>query len=351
MKRNKAVDFLTVTLFFGILLSYTIYIGIDVLVHFKDDNFTENANKSGFNGMFYEDDNLDAFVKSLDYKMFGYTGNTNIIVGKDDWLFEVRDSQSGYERLLDYVGGSEFSAEQLENAHMNIVLEQNYYKAVNAEYMLVVVPDSMTVCADKLPSYLGKQSDNTRREMLVRYLAERGNGAFVDPTSSLIEANNEVYTYDNTENSVNAFGAYIIYSNIMQNVSADLDASFVDRDQVEFFVRNTEGKAVAVSAGLDKTVKNKTVSLTDKAEYNYKVIASAKNKIVTRMPEPTNGTRVVVECADDWVRTQLTPYLSNTFYEVVYTSNADVTRAEADKNGTSLVIRIMHEGELGALTK
>ncbi|MBE6577573.1 MAG: hypothetical protein E7653_05500 [Ruminococcaceae bacterium] len=354
MKRNKVIDFLTVTLFFGILLSFMIYTGIETLMQYERNGAVSiGEQKGGFNSMFYEDENLDGFVKSFDYRVFGQTGSADLIVGKDDWLFEVRDTQSGYERLLDYIGGNQFDDKQLERAHKKITDDKKFCEDNGAKYVLVVVPDAITVCSDKVPSYLGLQSENTRRAQLNRYLAGVSESAFVDPTQSMIEANEQLCTYNNTENSINAYGAYVIYEGVMRELDGYAQRGVVPiaREDVEFFTRLTDGKSVAVRAGLDKTVKNRTVSLTDKMEYDYKVVGSSKGAILTRMNVASNDMRVIVECADDWDRTQLTPYFSNTFYEVVYTSGEDGTRAVLQKDGADIVIRLVHEGELGYIAK
>ncbi len=354
MKRNKAIDFLTVTLFFGILLSFMIYLGVDTLMQYEGNKTLDEGGKnSGFNSMFYDDEIIDSFVKSFDYRVFGRTSGPALIVGEDDWLFETKDTQNGYERLLDYIGGNQFDEQQLEKARNKIAEEKKYCADNGAEYLLVVVPDAITVCSDKVPVYLGEQSENTRRAQLNAYLAGASEAAFVDPTRQMIDASRELCAYNNTENSINAYGAYIIYDTVMKKLGEYGQRGVLPlaREDVEFFTRLTDGKSIAVRAGLDKTVKNRTVSLTDKMEYDYKVVSSGKGTTLTRMNTAKNDVRVIVECGDDWNRTQLTPYFSNTFYEVVYTTNGDGTRASLEKGGADIVIRLVHEGELYILTK
>ncbi len=354
MKRSKAIDFLTITLFFGILLTFMIYIGLDTLVEYEVDGISEPGESiGGFNKIFYNEENIDGFVNSFDYRVFGHTGNNGIIIGKDYWLFEAKDTQSGYERLLDYIGGSPFNEWQLERIHQRIDEDNEYFAENGVEYLLVVVPDSMTVCSDNVPQYLGGQSKNTRRGQLAAYLSGYSDSAFVDPTAPMIEASGQMSTYNNTENSINAYGAYIIYDTVIQRLGIGDEQGVrpILKDDVEFFTRLTDGKSIAVRAGLDKTVKNRTVSLTDKMGYYYKVVGSGKESTLTRMNEATNNVRIIVECGDDWDRTQLTPYLSNTFYEVVYTANAEGTRAALKEHGATAVIRIVHEGDLVNLAR
>ena len=351
MKRNNAIDFLTVTLFFGIMLSFMIYLGIDTLVQYEP--MTKDDTSGGFNSMFYNDDNMDSFVKSFDYKVFGQTGASELIVGKDDWLFEAKDVQSGYERLLDYIGGCQFDGQQLEAIDKKISSDKSYFEQKGADYLLVVIPDSITVCSDKVPSYLGYQSENTRRAQVAAYLSGASADCYIDPTAQMIDANKTLSAYNNTENSINAYGAYVIYGSVMDRLGGyeDSGVSKISENEVEFFTRLTDGRSIALRAGLDKTIKNRTVSLTDKMEYSYEVVSSGKSTTLTRMDNATNNVRIIVECNEDWDRTLLMPYFSNTFYEVIYTSNAAATRIAIEKNDVAIVVRLIHEGELDSLIR
>jgi hypothetical protein len=348
MKRNKAIDFLTVTLFFGIILSFMIYLGLGTFVEYGIADKTDEV--ESFNEVFCEDETLDRFVKMFDYKVFGHASDPDLIIGKSGWLFEANDSKSGYERLLDYIGGCPFSEQELSAIHNWILDDKESYAAAGMDYMVVVIPDAMNICSDKVPAYLGRRSENARLSVLSAYLEQMGEISYLDPTASMIEGSIEMPMYNNTENSINAYGAFTIYSSAVDryNIITGDDAQKIEREDVEFFIRSTDGKSIAARAGLDKTVKNRTVSLTDRMEYNYKVISNEKGMTVTRMNDTESGARLVIECADDWDKAQLMPYFSNTFFEVCYTTSSSMT-AEALEISPATVIRLIHESQLGDL--
>ncbi len=349
MRRKKTVDFLTVTLFFGIILSMTVYFGLGAIL----GGDTEKSS-SNINDIFYGDEALDGFVKGCDYRLFRHINEADIIIGSDGWLFEATDKESGYDRLLDHIGGCPFTAAEQKKIANTVSLRKAQYDAVGIEYMMIVIPDSMTVCADKVPRYLGGQSENKRLTLLNAYLAGEGISALIDPTEAMIAESGEMSMYNNTENSINAYGAYCIYNVAVSRFLADTGRE-VDRiyyEDIEFFTRITDGKSIAERAGLATTIKNKTVSLSDGMLENYTVVSNEKGLVITERGESTargRGERVMVECFDDWDRIQLTPFFSNTFEKVYYRNSFTTSPQSAQQYGVTFVIQLIHESELHML--
>ena len=350
MKRKKAIDFLTVTLFFGILLSVMIYMGLGIALDFGKDS-TDGETK-GFNKIFFSDETLSNFVRFCDYRVFGHIDDSELIVGEDDWLFEATDSENGYERLLDYIGGCPYIEDELKAIAENIEARTEYYNSAGAEYILVVIPDSMTACEDKVPSYLGHRSENARLSLVNSYLAGEEHSAFLDPTESMMADGKTLPMYNNTENSINAYGAYCIYNSVISRFLADTgrEVSRIHREDVDFLVHFTEGRSTASKVGLEGTVRNRTVSLSDEMPDNYRVVYNDRGLVITdRDGDSSDGGLVYVECSSDWDRVQLMPYFSNTFERVYYRNGLSSRNYPLQQNEITLVVQIIHEGELDLL--
>lgn len=351
MKRNKAIDFLTVTLFFGILLTFLVYVGIGTVMGVDPD---DDGSKS-FNDMFYADSFVGDSVRLIDYRIFRHIKGDNIIIGKDGWLFEAVDSENGYERLLDYIGGNSFSDEELKKIADNMQTRKQAYEDKGMSYMMIVIPDSVTVCDDQMPWYLGKQSENTRLAQLRAYLEKKDINALIDMTSKMQNEGGDIPMYNNTENSINAYGAFCVYNTVVSRYLADTgrEVDRIYRDDVEFYTRLTDGKRIAQLSGLEQSIKNRTVSLTDNMPDDYIVTYNEKGFMITERTvlEGARSECVVVECANDWDRTQLMPYFSNTFERVYYRSKLMEQPYTAEQYGATLVVQIIHESELGQLVK
>ena len=251
MKRKQIIDFLTLVLFFGIILSLTIYVGIGALIGEMSD---ENRDEINFSAYFYGDDNITSFIRYVDYKFFSNSGAENVLIGKDGWIFETVNESGEYNYLLDYVGGATFSDDELARIAERIESERAYYESVGVEYLVVVIPSSMAVCEDKVPAFLGDRSENTRLCALTRYLS--GQSAYIDPTESMKSDSLLESPYNNTEDSINAYGAYCIYNTVMTRISTKPGAPMIrlNYEDINFSVRMTDGKTAAARAKLENTV-------------------------------------------------------------------------------------------------
>ena len=348
MKRKQIIDFLTLVLFFGIILSLTIYSGIGALIDSHGGKYKQEVK---FSSAFYGDNNIQSFIRYVDYKFFAHSDEENVIIGKDGWIFETVNEKNGYNYLLDYVGGASFSDAELARISENIERERAYYENIGVEYLVIVIPSSMAVCEDKVPSFLGKRSDKTRLSMLTEYLATQS--AYIDPTASLKSDYAIETPYNNTEDSINAYGAYSIYNTVMGRLSTKPGASMLrlNYNDIEFSVRMTDGKTAAVNAKLERIVKNRTVSLTDEMTGDYTVTRN-ENCLITEKKEFTGSTpTLMLELPAEWDRIQMMPLFSNTFDTVIYESGGVDLHSAVENHSPDIVVRMVREGELETLLK
>ena len=163
----------------------------------------------------------------------------------------------------------------------------------------------------------------------------------------------DIALYNNTENSINAYGAYQIYSSVMDSLAIDGMAGVnrMDRDDFDFYTRLTDGKAIAKNAGIEMIVKNRTVSLSDNAPENYRVVSSTVRTTVTLGKNEQSNVRVVVECTNSWDRIQLMPYFSNTFNTVVYRDGWSSDMSASLEENADIIVQIIRESELVGLIK
>ncbi len=355
MNGNKALAFLTVVLFIGILLSITLYLGLSGF-----SERTSAAHDGGqitlfFNETFREDGAIQTFVRYCDYKLFHHIDRDSIIIGRSDWLFDATREDNGYDYLLDYVGGCPYSEEQLTRIANRISMRREACAERDAEYLLVVIPNSMTAVSHRLPSYVGKQSESTRLGQLGRYLKGRGETSFLD-LSDVMSVDGEEALYNNTEDSINAYGAYSFYHTVMSELSArsrDVEWNRLSADSIQFFTHYTDGKSTARRAGLERLVPNRTVSLSETMADLYRISEVTEQCVTTAMTagEQGNKERIVIECSTEWDKIQLMPFFSNTFETVVYENDINDGISSLDYHHGTILIQVIHESELDLLLK
>ncbi len=342
--KQRAIQFLSAVLFFGILLSVTLYAGFGSLF---DGNLRESY---GFNQAFYESSSIASFRRYVDYKVFGHIEGGEVMIGQDDHLFEMIDSDTGFNYLLDYVSGTPFSEEQTAAIAETLATRQALYDAMGVSYYVAVIPSAYTACGKDLPGYLGAPCDNTRLKALSRELSARGIDAFLDLSPVLSAETTLGERYHNTEDSINAYGAWDVYHTLMDRLP-EAEAYRLSVSDMEFTTHYTEGKQIAARVGLSKVILNKTVSLGNHLGGLFTLQDTTEHCITGQMKEGVEGCdrTVVMECSREWDKLQLMPYFSGTFETVVYENRiTDGTEAVA-YHGGKILLQILHEDELQLL--
>ena len=351
--KKRATGFVCIVLFFGILLSMTIYIGLGTLS--GNDDF-ERPSDFYMNRIFYSDRPISSFVRLLDYKLFGHIEDEDIIGGRADWLYEVVDSTTGFPLLLDYVSGCPFTEAEMEKIEDGIRSRREAYARQGVVYLVAVIPSTYTSEGEYLPKYLGKPAESTRLSRLSSWMSEQGEDGFLDLRASMEAARFMGDLYNNTEDSINAYGAFAVYSGILDRLSTlgiDTAGYRIPSERVEFTTHYTDGKQIARRVGLERVIANKTVSLTNRLSEGYLLSDMTEHCIESRMLEDWRGSEhsVIVECSREWDRIQLTPFFSNTFEVVVYESGLSNGTEALKAHGGDVLIQIIHETELEDLLR
>ncbi len=348
--KKQAIGFVCVVLFFGILLSMTLYIGLG---GFGVDSGGFPSSEYRFNRLFFSDGGIRSLVRSMDYRIFGHIENSEVIIGSEDWLYETVDSSTGFPYLMDYVSGCPYTEEEIRRIASLLESRRQEYAKEGVTYLLAVIPSTYTACGDYLPAYLGNRNENTRLSHLSRALSERGETSFLDLSPAMEASRDRGVPYHNTENSINAYGGFAVYGGILDRLGelgVDLSPHRLDREQIEFAMHYTEGKKIARRVDLEKIIPNKTVSLTNQLGGGYTLADMTEHCVCGYASvEGRSDRRVIIEFSQEWDRIQLMPFFSNTFGTVVYENRITDGREAVDYHGADLLIQILHEGELDLL--
>ncbi|MBR2354641.1 MAG: hypothetical protein IKA76_09090 [Clostridia bacterium] len=349
--KKQAIQFLCVVLFFGILLSMTLYLGIGML-----SPTDKGEEKTGYdvNYALSEHQGIQKFVRYIDYKIFRHIEDRSVVVGKKNWLFETVDPYSGFDYLLDYVNGCPYTEEEMKRIGDRLAEKEAAYAARGVEYRMVVIPSTYTACGEFLPNYLGEPSESTRLSVLSNYLKEREISTFIDLSEEMAETDAQNARYHNTEDSINAYGGFTVYDTLMTSLAqnhASLSDYRLAFEDIEFTVRRTDGKQIARRVSLESVVPNHTVSLTNQLDDVYFMTDTTEHCVSSHMEEGFEGSdlSVLVECSREWDKIQLIPYFSSTFRQVTYENQMTDGKISVVRHSPDVYIQIIHEGELDLL--
>ncbi len=346
---RKGTSVVTAVLFIGIILSCTIFFGVSYVLDSDFEGHLFDAEK--FDSDFFNNEDVRSIVTFCDYTFFKRVNNKNVIVGYDNFLFEIE--RNGYNFIEDHMGKLRFTENELDMIAKNLSLRQKVYSDMGIEYVIAVIPNSQTVYSEKIPFFFKKESEDSRFECMKEYLDLNTDVDILDVSAILNRIKDSYPVYNNTENTVNPLGAYFIYKEIFRALPSNytensiLLENYIDKISLHW----TDGRELAVLSDVGSIVKNRTLSISSEIPFMYDTYKEYENTETTKIKheyrdEFAASPSVMIEYANEWDKLQLTPYFSNTFSTVVYKNNFNFNSRVIKNNGISAVIQIVRESEL-----
>ena len=360
---SGATGLIYTVMFLGMLLSFTIYVFITMLLG-TDASFSETywdsgnyqMPLSGYNDAYYKNREIQSVITQYDYLLFDKTESRNVLVGRNSFLFPVFKEDGNYNYLRDFLGEYSYGSEGLENIYNAMLLRKMAYANQGVEYVVAVIPNAQTVYSELMPAFIRGAKGESRLSLLTEYMRTKNDITFIDLTDALLAAKDAGVLYNNTENSLNSLGEYFVYQALYQALPEGVRAGtqMISFDEVDFYTHYTDGKALSKQAGLSSVVENRTISLSSSMEFNYQLQELFSGVEITSAnhlgERGTAGQSILLEFSDDWNKIALMPYFSGTFDDVAYKSNHEFSKLAVDSVHPAVVIQFVTEDELGSLT-
>jgi hypothetical protein len=127
---------------------------------------------------------------------------SNVVVGRDNWLFYTGDST-----IEDWVGRDRMSGAELENWRRAAEGRQAWLRQRGIQYLLVFVPNKSTVYPEKLPFLLRAQRRPGKFDQILGYLRSQNSSVRVlDLRKALVSGKAREVNYWPTDSHWNAHG-------------------------------------------------------------------------------------------------------------------------------------------------
>lgn len=363
MTRKKALETIFTVFFVGIVLSFSLFFAVTAVFtpneSISEDYFDGSEGNTGifsaFDDACLKNKSFYDLINEYEYKIFNNIPNKEIVGGDGGFLFNGDTNEYGYNYLDDYNGRIILTEDQLDRFHKYIEMRSRAYENLGSDYVLAVIPNAQTVYSEYMPDYIGQISDNTMLDQISRYLSEQGFGQFIDLSDAMKAGKDRGQLYNNTENTVNAIGAYVAYTEIIKHIEGEMgvDISELSAEHFKLGTRITDGKSLAKKAGLSSLIRNKTLYLSDTNERLYTLVELFGDLETTYVKyEYKSGATdmmVFLECTDDWEKIQLMPYFSSTFYRASYRVSSTFNKSVVTSALPEVVVQIIREDELWSI--
>ena len=146
---------------------------------------------------------------AVSYLMTGTVRSTQVVSGKNGWLFYLHENESEADPLCDYVGDERFPEEMLAGTRSAIVELRRRLTEAGAELYVLVAPNKETMYAEYMPEKIRRVSEVSRTDEMVRYLERCGDVPVVYPKAALFRAKSLGDLYYRLDSHWNVVGGYV----------------------------------------------------------------------------------------------------------------------------------------------
>jgi len=146
---------------------------------------------------------------AVSYLMTGTVRSTQVVSGKNGWLFYLHENESEADPLCDYVGDERFPEEMLAGTRSAIVELRRRLSEAGAELYVLVAPNKETMYAEYMPEKIRRVSEVSRTDEMVRYLERCGDVPVVYPKAALFRAKSLGDLYYRLDSHWNVVGGYV----------------------------------------------------------------------------------------------------------------------------------------------
>ena len=293
----------------------------------------------------FTDPVADTFKKTV-YHVFGAVAEPGVDAGYDGCLFPSKTEDFDYK--ADIKGGYRYDKAAFLSA---LEARRDALALDGCGFYVYVIPNSQTVLRDKVKG--ADKTAVTAAKDLEKYLNGNGFDNFRLLDKELTSP--EVPAYHNTENAVNEYGAYLIYKAVAAGMPEAVTRRFeeitIEKSDITSYY--TDGRELAVRAGIEKAAKNLTV-VYPTVPYTSRYTSEYKNGCtVCRLREEYNdfigSSEILFQIPDPGARESLKPLFSASYTDTVYKNTLSYSEKTMELGRFSVCVYIIREDELSAL--
>ncbi|MBQ9991621.1 MAG: hypothetical protein IJP31_11895 [Lachnospiraceae bacterium] len=204
-----------------------------------------------------------------------YIDSDQVLAGKGGWLFYKRADDG--TSLQDYQGISIFSEDTLEKISKSLIQQRDAFQDRGIRFAVMIIPNKEIVYEDYMPSTITRISEETRCDILVKYLTDNTDLEIIYPKEDLINAKYHNQIYYKYDTHWNRIGAHIGVQSILKK----LYGTYQDISDTKIIIenQNKSGDLASLINMQEKYCDDTEYSL-DISSYDPKQIVNDKLLII-----------------------------------------------------------------------
>ena len=199
-------------------------------------------------------------VNELEYKVFKTTDSSQVILGKDGWMF-LKDGQNEGTPLANYQGVLTYNTDELSIFCEGLEQRKNFYEKFGTTLTVVFAPCKPAVYGEYVPDCYPVVNEQNRTDMLADYVSENTSVIMSYEKSRMRELKDTVQLYFPRDTHWNHAGALVALDRILSQLGLPTESDFssygfVEGDAQEMDLPNLCGLYNMFSLCTDRAATN-----------------------------------------------------------------------------------------------
>jgi alginate O-acetyltransferase complex protein AlgJ len=291
--------------------------------------------ESYFNDHFGYRKRLIHWHNNWKYMLFRDKIGTDVIVGRDDWLFYTDG-----EMVDHYRGVRQFAPQELTDWQTLLEHRRDWLAQRGIKYIFFVAPDKQSIYSEQLPAWLTKVRPDTKLDQFLAFMRAHSTVDVLDLRPALRDARRIAPTYYKTDTHWNLFGGFVACQEIVKNLSLQQPGlEPLSLDSFEQENKLTRGGDLANLLGLDvnEISEDNAILLAPKA--NLPPLEKGAN--FTKNSK-ARGSVIVFH---DSFGAAMEPFLGYSFGSVIYIGQHELDARSVEREKPAIVISEIVERE------
>lgn len=189
----------------------------------------------------------------LDYYLFDTSPNSNVIKGKDGWLFY--NNKADGDPIASYKGEDLLTEDELASIAKTLCISRDNLASEGCDFIIYIAPNKERIYADELPDYYGDPADEHAALQIYSYLKTHTDIKIVYPLTEMIDASQlytDEYVYHKTDTHWNEMGAYTGMLSLLETVGITMP--FIESDGMTIVAQKDTPGDLANMLNLGKSI-------------------------------------------------------------------------------------------------
>lgn len=157
-----------------------------------------------------------------------YIESTQVLLGKDDWLF-YKSTEDG-DPVSDYIGNNLYTEDYMSTIAQKLEKEKAAIESYGCQFVLLSIPNKASIYPEYMPDTIARVSEKSKTDYLMEYLKKNSSINVVDSKPILVATKNAYQDYYKTDTHFNQIGCFMT----VQALKEAIDGNYDSLDTVKF---------------------------------------------------------------------------------------------------------------------